>query len=173
MLAKVQAFTTPERWLLRLCWNPRRRGALGKRSLHHRVTQPFRLGPYRLGLLCACRDEVGQSPVMSRMPFSPGDIAKHPSSSKRLTVLAASGDRQRLRSHASPWWWRLARLSRPTRHPPEYRCPASSRQRIAGLPWLHSQWLLDHQFWQRLLDEYGLARVGFGFKERSRTVCTT
>src|SRR6266536_327218 len=106
---------------------------------------------------------------MSRVPYSPGDIAKYPSSSKRLTVLAASGDRPRQRSHASPWWWRLARPSRPTRRPPEYRCLASSRQRIAALPWLRSRWLSGQRFWQRFPDEYGLARVGLGFQERSRT----
>jgi hypothetical protein len=31
----------------------------------------------------------------------------------------------------------------------------------------------DHRFRQRLLDEYGLAQVGLGLKERGRTVCIT
>jgi len=31
----------------------------------------------------------------------------------------------------------------------------------------------DHRFRQRLLDEYGLAQVGLGLKERGCTVCIT
>ena len=113
---------------------------LGKRSLHRPHEPAISVLPYRLALLCPVAETAWDSHRFElKSHFLQVTSPNHPSSSRRVTVLASSGDPKGQRSHASPSRRKFARPSRPTRHPPEYRCLASSRQHIAALPWLRSR----------------------------------
>ena len=91
MLAQVQAFTTSELVatppLLASPKQPTLRAVLAAAPRGPALS----VAPYRLTLLCAGQRRRGMFTGLNRKPFAPGDIATHPSSSKRLTVWAAFG----------------------------------------------------------------------------------
>lgn len=71
---------------------------------------------------------------LMNQPFSPGDHAIHQHCAPRVTVCLP----MRVFQRQDPCFaqGREARTAaQPTRHPPRYRCLASSRQSIAALPW--------------------------------------